>query len=78
MMTSVKIVINKPEKAPKADAYADIKEQGRIPYGKTQDVKIPDSLYGNESDSPWRRKIWKRATSRGMGAAQRGGGYWSC
>ena len=64
MMASVKIVSNKPEKAPKAVAYADIKGQGRIPYGKTQDVKVPDSM--------------KRATSRGMGAAQRGCGYWSC
>ena len=41
MMTTVKIVINKPEKAPNADAYSNIKVQGPIPYGKTQDEQIP-------------------------------------
>ena len=49
---------------PKAVPYADIKDQGRIPYGKTAEAKIPMSL--------------KRGTSRGMGAATKGGGYWEC
>tara|TARA_R100001377_G_scaffold74185_1_gene50386 strand:- start:669 stop:866 length:198 start_codon:yes stop_codon:yes gene_type:complete len=62
--SSVKIVTNTPGKAPKAVKYADIEGQGRIPYGKTADVKIPMKI--------------TRATARGMGAAKSGGGYWSC
>ena len=50
--------------SPKAVPYAQIDKQGRIPYGKTAEVKIPMSL--------------KRGTSRGMGAATKGGGYWEC
>lgn len=63
-MVAVKIVTNKPGAAPKAVEYADIKGQGRIPYGKSQDVKVPTSM--------------KKATARGMGAAKRGGSYLSC
>ena len=49
---------------PKAVKYADIKGQGRIPYGKTADVKIPTTM--------------KRGIARGMGAAVKGGGYLEC
>ena len=63
-MAAVKIVTNKPGAAPKAVEYADIKGQGRIPYGKSQDVKVTTSM--------------KKATARGMGAAKRGGSYLSC
>jgi hypothetical protein len=63
-MAAVKIVTNKPGAAPKAVEYADIQGQGRIPYGKSQDVKVPTSM--------------KKATVRGMGAAKRGGSYLSC
>jgi len=63
-MAAVKIVTNKPGAALKAVEYADIKGQGRIPYGKSQDVKVPTSM--------------KKATARGMGAAKRGGSYLSC
>ena len=54
----------KPTKAPKAVEYADIKGQGRIPYGKTADVKVPTGM--------------TRMTARGMGAAKKGGGYLGC
>ena len=50
--------------SPKAVPYAQIDKQGRIPYGKTAEAKIPMSL--------------KRGISRGMGAATKGGGYWEC
>jgi len=50
--------------SPKAVPYAQIDKQGRIPYGKTAEAKIPMSL--------------KRGTVRGMGAATKGGGYWEC
>ena len=60
-MSAVKIVTNKPGSAPKVDDFADIKGQGRIPYGKTADVKIPTTM--------------SRMTARGMGAAIKGGGY---
>jgi hypothetical protein len=64
MKSVVKIVTNKPGAAPKAVEYAQIDNQGRIPYGKTADVKVPVSM--------------SRATARGMGAAVKGGGYNSC
>ena len=50
--------------APKAVPYADIKDQGRIPYGKTAPVKQDHS--------------YPRLTARGMGAAKRGGKYTAC
>ena len=49
---------------PKAVPYADIKDQGRIPYGKTAPVKQDNS--------------YPRLTARGMGAAKRGGKYTAC
>lgn len=35
MKSVVKIVTNTPEKAPAPKTYAQIDDQGRIPYGKT-------------------------------------------
>ena len=64
MKGKVSIVTNTPKAAPKATTYADIKGQGRIPYGKTADVKIPTTM--------------PRLTARGMGAAVKGGGYMGC
>jgi len=64
MKSVVKIVTNKPGATQKATEYAQIDKQGRIPYGKTADVKVPMSM--------------SRATARGMGAAIKGGGYNSC
>ena len=49
---------------PKAVPYADIKGQGRIPYGKTAPVKQEHS--------------YPRLEARGMGAAKRGGKYIAC
>jgi hypothetical protein len=61
-----KVKVNGAPAGPSAKAvpYAQIDKQGRIPYGKTADVKIPMSL--------------KRGTVRGMGAATKGGGYSEC
>jgi len=53
-----------PTKAPKAVEYAEIKGQGRIPYGKTANVKIPTGM--------------SKGTARGMGAAVKGGSYIAC
>tara|TARA_R100001463_G_scaffold16244_2_gene42194 strand:- start:1101 stop:1298 length:198 start_codon:yes stop_codon:yes gene_type:complete len=64
MKSVVKIVTNKPGAASKAAEYAQIDNQGRIPYGKTADVKVPTSM--------------SRQTARGMGAAVKGGGYNGC
>jgi len=64
MARTVKIVTNTPKAAPKAVPYADIKGQGRIPYGETKDVKVPTTM--------------KRGVARGMGAAVKGGGYLEC
>ena len=50
--------------APKAVPYAYIKDQGRIPYGKTAEVRVPTSM--------------SIKTARGMGAAKRGGKYTAC
>tara|TARA_R100000908_G_C3747960_1_gene142980 strand:- start:1276 stop:1476 length:201 start_codon:yes stop_codon:yes gene_type:complete len=47
--------------SPKAQPFADIEGQGKIPYGKTADVKVPTKT--------------SRLTARGMGAAKRGGSY---
>ena len=63
-MASVKIVTNKPGAAPKAQPFADIKGQGKIPYGEAKEVKIPTGM--------------TRMTARGMGAAKKGGGYMGC
>ena len=64
MKSVVKIVTNKPGAAQKATEYAQIDNQGRIPYGKTADVKVPTNM--------------SRMTVRGMGAAVKGGGYNGC
>ena len=64
MKSVVKIVTNTPGAAQKADTCADIKGQGRIPYGETADVKIPSGM--------------SRKTVRGMGAATKGGSYIAC
>ena len=63
-MSRVKIVTNTPEAAQKAVEFAQIDAQGRIPYGKTADVKIPTTM--------------KKMTVRGMGAAVKGGSYIGC
>jgi len=64
-MAKVKVNGSAPGPAPKAVPYADIKGQGRIPYGNTADVKVP-SMSG------------RRGVARGMGAAKKGGGYTEC
>jgi hypothetical protein len=53
-----------PPSTPAAVTYADIKGQGRIPYGKTAEAKIPMKM--------------TRGTARGMGAATKGGSYLEC
>ena len=58
MARTVKIVTNTPGAAPKAQPFADIKGQGKIPYGETKEVKIPTTL--------------KRQKARGTGAAIKG------
>ena len=61
-----KVKVNGAPAGPSAKAvtYAQIDKQGRIPYGKTAEVKVPMSM--------------SRGTVRGMGAATKGGGYWEC
>jgi len=69
-----KVKVNGAPAGPSAKAvpYAQIDKQGRIPYGKTADVKIPvTNSYEPHSGM-------KRGTARGMGAATKGGGYWEC
>ena len=44
MGRSVKFNGNKPGNGPKAVEFAQIDKQGRVPYGKTADVKIPGAL----------------------------------
>tara|TARA_R110000751_G_scaffold33259_7_gene82940 strand:- start:370 stop:564 length:195 start_codon:yes stop_codon:yes gene_type:complete len=63
-MAKVKFNGGAPGSAPKAAAYADIKDQGRIPYGK--DKVLPQ------------KHTYPRLTARGMGAARRGGKYTAC
>ncbi|MEL0014944.1 MAG: hypothetical protein VW715_06995 [Rhodospirillales bacterium] len=60
----IKIDGSAPSNPPKAVEYAEIKGQGRVPYGKSVDVKVPTTM--------------KRMTARGMGAAVKGGGYMGC
>jgi len=54
--------------APKATNYADIKDQGRIPYSKEKALKTPDTAKGTVT----------KGTSRGMGAMLRGGQFTIC
>lgn len=69
-----KVKVNGAPAGPSAKAvpYAQIDKQGRIPYGKTADVK----MYVTNSYEP--HSGMKRGTVRGMGAATKGGGYWEC
>jgi len=64
-MASVKIVTNKPGPAPKATAYADIKGQGRVPYGKSE-------------AAPMAENTMKKTAMRGAGAAIRGKSFMGC
>ena len=61
MSRTVKVNGKAPKTPPKPVKYAEIKDQGRIPLGKTADVKIPEKV--------------GVLTARGMGAAKKGGGY---
>jgi hypothetical protein len=72
-MAKVKVNGSAPGPAPKAVPYADIKGQGRIPYGKTADVKVPAAVVDYSGAMKMRRGV-----ARGMGAAKKGGGYWEC
>jgi|TARA_R110000787_G_scaffold48710_1_gene117115 hypothetical protein len=60
-MKNRKIKVNgaTPSKSPKAVTYADIKDQGRIPYGKT-------------ATAPMCGDIPRKMKMRGTGAAIRG------
>jgi len=65
MKGRVKYMGSTPKDAPKAVEYAQIDDQGRIPYGKTADAPM-----GSDS--------MKRAKMRGAGAAIKGTKYNSC
>jgi|TARA_R110002153_G_scaffold24460_1_gene78082 hypothetical protein len=62
-MAKVKVNGSAPGSSPKAVGYADIKDQGRIPYGKTAPAPMANT------DKP------KKMTVRGGGAAIRGTSY---
>ena len=74
-MKNRKVKVNGAAPGPSAKAvgYADIKGQGRIPYGKTAEVKVPKAVVDYSG-----AMSLKRGTVRGMGAATKGGGYWEC
>tara|TARA_E500000305_G_scaffold96269_1_gene86200 strand:- start:62 stop:265 length:204 start_codon:yes stop_codon:yes gene_type:complete len=61
-MASVKIVTNTPGAAPKPQRYADIKDQGRIPYCQMEDIATPNTAKATVT----------KGKKRGMGAALRG------
>jgi hypothetical protein len=61
-MSSVKIMGGPIKAPPKPTAYADIKDQGRIPYATMKEEKTPNTA---------KAKITK-GKRRGMGAALRG------
>jgi hypothetical protein len=65
MKSAVKIVTNAPGAAPKAAEYADIKGQGRVPYGKT----APAPMAGDKM---------RKMTMRGAGAARKGKSFMGC
>lgn len=44
MARTVKIVTNTPTNSPAAVPYADIKGQGRIPYGTAKEVAVPQKM----------------------------------
>jgi len=68
----IKVNGSAPKDGPKAVPYAQIDKQGRIPYGKTAEVKVSTSASGTFA-API-----KKETARGMGAAKRGGSYIGC
>ncbi|HAF37968.1 MAG TPA: hypothetical protein DCG72_03205 [Gammaproteobacteria bacterium] len=61
----VKVNGSTPKDAPKAVEYADIKGQGRVPYGKTAPAPMA-------SNKPRKMKV------RGAGAAIKGTSYMGC
>ena len=63
-MAKVKVNGSPAGPTPKPPKFADIKGQGKIPYGKTKEVSMKHS--------------YPRLVARGMGAAKRGGGYTGC
>ena len=63
-MRTVKIVTNTPGPAPKDVEFAEIKNQGKIPYAN----------HGTETSAPM-SDSGKKMVARGMGAAKRGGSY---
>ena len=65
MKGKVKYMGSAPKDAPKAVEYADIKGQGRVPYGKT----APAPMAG---DKPRKMKM------RGAGAAIKGTDFMGC
>ncbi|MAO21044.1 MAG: hypothetical protein CMJ25_09865 [Phycisphaerae bacterium] len=65
MKSKVKYTGSAPKNSPKAVEYADIKDQGRIPYGKT-------------ADAPMAGDTVKRMTMRGAGAAIKGTKFNGC
>ena len=67
-MGSVKIVSGPGGKAQTPQNFADIKGQGKIPYGKITEEKTPNTAKG----------IMVKGKKRGMGEAERGGSYRSC
>jgi hypothetical protein len=67
-MRTVKHNGSAPGKAPKATNFADIKDQGKIPYAKIVEEKTPDTGKG----------ISTKGKSRGMGAMLRGGEFRIC
>ena len=63
-MSAVKIVINTPKDAPKAQSYAEIDGQGRIPCGEAKEVSVPTGM--------------GKMTARDMGATKKSGSYIGC
>jgi hypothetical protein len=66
MKSKVKIIRNTPKDAPKAQPFAQIDDQGRIPYASETPTEAP--MAGDV-------KVMK---ARGMGAAKRGGNFKGC
>jgi hypothetical protein len=62
---TVKVNGSAPKDPPKAVEYADIKDQGRIPYGKSAPAPMA-------SDTPRKMKM------RGAGAAIKGTDFMGC
>jgi hypothetical protein len=65
MKSKVKFMGSAPSNPPKAVEYADIKDQGRIPYGKTADALMAGDTV-------------KRMKMRGPGAAIKGTKFNGC